>query len=96
MSRDENFVDFLIRDGFTNERIICLKNVKYSKFKQKLNEYEDLKKGKIRKCYHWLLHNFPDLKLETRCKDCRMTVEDVLIERGKIENGGQANGKIKP
>lgn len=77
-------MDWVVRDHHTNNKIICLKSVHYSKFKEKQKEYEDLKIGR-KKCGHWLLHNFPDLRLTTRCKHCGITVEEVMRERGKLK-----------
>lgn len=79
----EDYVDCTIRDHFDSGNVLKVKSMPYSKFKQKLDEYERSKHshGK-KKCAHWLLHNFENLKADTKCKDCGMTVSAVRAERG--------------
>lgn len=74
----------VIRDGFCYDRIISTGNeLPISKAKSIIDSVCE-QKGIIKKrgqCKHWLLHNFPDLKPDTRCFDCGMTVQEVRDKR---------------
>jgi len=76
------FVNCCIRDGYGSGNLMKVKNMPFDRFIDQLHEFQQKKCYKTKKCAHWLLHNFPDLKLETKCKDCGITVLEVRKERG--------------
>ena len=84
MIKMEDYVDCVIRDGLDSNNVLKVKSIPYKDFKLKLEEYENKKSNKKNKCSHWLLHNFPNLNLKTKCKDCGISVEEVKKERGLI------------
>lgn len=76
----QEYYDIKARDPFSNDVTFCCKGIPEDEAMVLLDEHRLKKMGRSKRC-PLMLHNFPNTKPKTKCKDCGISVEQFRKER---------------